>query len=759
MKQVCYILCVLSLFLMPSCSDRLELVENKKTDVMKLMFSPVGMGFHIVNTKATDKTAVEAEIHNLHVFFFDSESHQYLTPSVSSTADEGKSYRYLEGGETSMLIDGAQFEDASSVNIYVLANLKQDIFELKDGVPVEIPDENALLSYEYIPYGENEQTLLGSFPETGLPMFGRTVVPQNFNEQGSKVIEIQMKSLMSRVDFNLALNPPVDDIENGYPILNITGIQLVNVPNGAALISGESESGMLDGSEIVVLDSDIRKVTINLTPGASSNEHSFSFYMFEHLRETNGKTIDGSIPDEYKQRYKPMLAKDDAVYVHLIGRYTDKNAHTSNIAYTLYLGENAIDDFKITRNCKYVNNVSVKGITAIDHPDNPDEVIGLDTRVTMSRETNDYYYTILRERNHDAHFNVTPMDVYLPGKGSLKFTVPESARGWIWMDPIMREAKSEGDGKAQYFFTDMQSWLREQDDGQDYTAEYTMTNSTDKMLIERIYFYLDENPSLSDREADISIYYESSSGTSSSQTLTLGQKGLMTTTINDAGTPKTVYMEQYEEYLNYYDPLAPYDSDQRYEEGLPWGNKNEIGSDKGSSIWGTSQGTDCSQNYTMGNTFTPIIAEHNEQEIMTLNDLPNSAAAYCLNKNKRNRNGEVEDVIWYLPGIREIEQMLLYSYTASADFQENYYWSSAAGEEEGFRFSTAFNTFNEDLSRARATRVRHYPGGQDNPNAPNNVNWEGEYAYEKSGIDEPGWQNRSQKNRVRCMRISNGLQE
>ena len=659
-----------------------------------------------------------------------------------------------------MLIDGAQFEDASSVNIYVLANLKQDIFELKDGVPVEIPDENALLSYEYIPYGENEQTLLGSFPETGLPMFGRTVVPQNFNEQGSKVIEIQMKSLMSRVDFNLALNPPVDDIENGYPILNITGIQLVNVPNGAALISGESESGMLDGSEIVVLDSDIRKVTINLTPGASSNEHSFSFYMFEHLRETNGKTIDGSIPDEYKQRYKPMLAKDDAVYVHLIGRYTDKNAHTSNIAYTLYLGENAIDDFKITRNCKYVNNVSVKGITAIDHPDNPDEVIGLDTRVTMSRETNDYYYTILRERNHDAHFNVTPMDVYLPGKGSLKFTVPESARGWIWMDPIMREAKSEGDGKAQYFFTDMQSWLREQDDGhQDYTAEYTMTNSTDKMLIERIYFYLDENPSLSDREADISIYYESSSGTSSSQTLTLGQKGLMTTTINDAGTPKTVYMEQYEEYLNYYDPLAPYDSDQRYEEGLPWGNKNEIGSDKGSSIWGTSQGTDCSQNYTMGNTFTPIIAEHNEQEIMTLNDLPNSAAAYCLNKNKRNRNGEVEDVIWYLPGIREIEQMLLYSYTASADFQENYYWSSAAGEEEGFRFSTAFNTFNEDLSRARATRVRHYPGGQDNPNAPNNVNWEGEYAYEKSGIDEPGWQNRSQKNRVRCMRISNGLQE
>lgn len=757
MKQVCHIFCALSLLLMSSCSDRLELVENNENDVMKLVFSPVGMGSHIVNTKATDKTAAEAEIHNLHVFFFDSDSHQYLTPSVSSAADEGKSYRYLEGGETSMLIDGAQFENASSVNIYVLANLKQDIFEMKDGVPVEIPDENALLSYEYIPYGENEQTLLGSFPETGLPMFGRTMVPQNFNEQGSKVIEIQMKSLMSRVDFNLSLNPPVDDIENGYPILNITGIQLVNVPNGAALISDESESGMSDGSEIAVLNSDIRKVTINLTPGASSSEHSFSFYMFEHLRETNGKTIDGSIQDEYKQRYKPTLAKDDAAYVHLTGRYTDKNAHTSNIAYTLYLGENAIDDFNITRNCKYVNNISVRGITAINHPDNPDEVIGLDTRVTMSRETNDYYYTILRERNHDAHFNVTPMDVYLPGKGSLKFTVPESARGWIWMDPIGREAESEGDGKASYFYTDMQSWLKEQDVSQDNTAVYTMVNNSDIMKVERIYFYLDENPSLSDREADISIYYESSSGTSSSQTLTLGQKGLMTTTINDAGTHKTVYMEQYEEYLNYYDPLAPYDSEQRYEEGLPWGNNEEIGSDKG-AIFGVSQGTDCSQNYTMGNTFTPIIAKHNEQGKMTLNDLPNSAAAYCLNKNKRNRNGEVEDVIWYLPGIREIEQMLLYSYTASADFQENYYWSSAAGEEEGFRVSTVFNTFNEDLSRARATRVRHYPGGQDNPNAPNNVNWEGEYAYEKSGIDEPGWQYRSQKNRVRCMRISNGLQ-
>ena len=158
-------------------------------------------------------------------------------------------------------------------------------------------------------------------------------------------------------------------------------------------------------------------------------------------------------------------------------------------------------------------------------------------------------------------------------------------------------------------------------------------------------------------------------------------------------------MEQYEEYLNYYDPLAPYDSDQRYEEGLPWGNKNEIGSDKGSSIWGTSQGTDCSQNYTMGNTFTPIIAEHNEQEIMTLNDLPNSAAAYCLNKNKRNRNGEVEDVIWYLPGIRELERILEDYYIEYTEFQNNYYWSSAAGED---KFITV--TY-ENQQRARATKA------------------------------------------------------
>ena len=738
-----------------SCQGVIEPeVGRMQAGMVELSVAPVSMGRHIVNTRSTDKTPEEVEIYNLHVFFFDHDSGDYLRSSGSSTTDEGKSYRYLDGGESTLLIDASQFEDASNVDIFVLANLAEGTFSDTDGdgLPDEIADRAAMEAYRYTPYRENNKGSLGRYPDTGLPMSGRSLLPQDFTGGGGQVISIQLKSLMARVDFNLSLNPPAEDVEDGYPVLHISGIQLCNMPSGAFVIP---QDGQTDES---VLDPDAVPVTINLTPGSGNNSYSFSFYMFESFREATG-TIDAGIPEEYQQRFKPTVAAEDAAYVYLIGRYTDKNAYTSNITYTLYLGENAVDDFNITRNCKYVNNVSVRGITAVNHPDAPDgSVVGLDTRVTVSREENDYYYTILRERNHDAHFNVTPMDVYLPGRGSLVFEVPAEAQDWIWMDPIQREAESEGDGKAAYFYTDMQDWLREKHNGQDFTAKYTMTNTGTGLKVERIYFYLDENSSLGDREADIKINFESADGTVSSQTLTLGQRGLMTSTIQDGPDTKIVYMEQYEEYLNYYDPLASYNSSERYEDGLPWGNNSEIGSDKG-AVLGVSRGTYCSQNTTMGDVFTPIIAEHNGQEIMTLDDTPESAAAYCLNKNKRNRDGTVVDVIWYLPGIRELEQTLLHNYTVSSDFQENYYWSSAAGEEEGFTLSWWGNTYNEDIHRARATRVRHYVGGQSNPDAPDNVDWEGEYAYEKSGVNEAGWQERSTINRVRCFRIIDGVTE
>ena len=127
-----------------------------------------------------------------------------------------------------------------------------------------------------------------------------------------------------------------------------------------------------------------------------------------------------------------------------------------------------------------------------------------------------------------------------------------------------------------------------------------------------------------------------------------------------------------------------------------------------------------------------VIADEMGQASMTLNELPLSAAAYCYNKNKRNSSGDVVRTEWYLPGIREIEQALLPYYNDFPEFQDKFYWSSAAGEEKDWNI---FMGDDEDRTRARATKIRYYPGGASNPDAPDNVNWsdggEGDYCYIK----------------------------
>ena len=70
----------------------------------------------------------------------------------------------------------------------------------------------------------------------------------------------------------------------------------------------------------------------------------------------------------------------------------------------------------------------------------------------------------------------------------------------------------------------------------------------------------------------------------------------------------------------------------------------------------------------------------------TLSATPLSAAEYCYNKNKRNEKGEVTNVVWYLPAIDEIEEIVTSKYTSKdreyntyarfEEFQEKFYWSS-----------------------------------------------------------------------------------
>ena len=92
---------------------------------------------------------------------------------------------------------------------------------------------------------------------------------------------------------------------------------------------------------------------------------------------------------------------------------------------------------------------------------------------------------------------------------------------------------------------------------------------------------------------------------------------------------------------------------------------------------------------------------------MHLNGVPNTAAGYCYNKNKRDANGNIINPKWYLPGIRELERILEDYYVDYEEFREHFYWSSAAGEngDPYYFFGWHWDIKGEDKTQARASKA------------------------------------------------------
>ena len=121
---------------------------------------------------------------------------------------------------------------------------------------------------------------------------------------------------------------------------------------------------------------------------------------------------------------------------------------------------------------------------------------------------------------------------------------------------------------------------------------------------------------------------------------------------------------------------------------------------------------------------------------LPLNQQPKSAIEYCYNRNKRNNNGEVTNVVWYLPAVDEIEEIVTSqyrdfdnivrpTYARFKEFQEQFYWSSQpAYIRNRARYDVIIQKngayFYDDVNRARSTSVV-YADNQYTP-SPSGVN-------------------------------------
>lgn len=719
-----------------------------------------------VTTRISDpKTEEEKKINTLHIFFF-GPGGEYLEGKYLEgypQAGEQGGYCAPSQGATILKIDRSEgafdkADSAKAATIVAVANVEEFTFPLEDGTrrPSNIKRLGDLEKFLYKP---KNGVALG-LPEEGMPMFGISR-GNDLTTTTTNALTIEMKALMARIDLNVKLDSE-EGSTGGLPRMQLVEWSVKNLP--VQVPFAQPADGALGENKKTIKSTSNQQITNR------NGEMNLSFYMFENLQEK--KTDDYDYPDSVKvdeyQRYKPLIADTaNATCVQLHTFYTTYNNYLYDATYTLYLGANHTDDFEVYRNHQYKNNITVKGITKVGN--NPDHIT-LDARVNVTTD-NPFFISILRERDHDAHFCVTPMDVYMfedTGEGDqvkMEVSIEDPAKNdWIRMEKVTAaqmeagEAPNDkclalgqdnpfhaGNGKRRYFTTNLLT------DESELKNNTTMTLGTHR---DRIYFYIDENLKLEDRSVNIHFKYTGPDGSVKERDMLISQTHLLQVDVD--GT--LIYMEQIEEYLQHYDPLDEYAAEQIYY-GLPWGlwqvNIPTLYKGKRPVIDGEYE--EPSHNYYDGFPYSAYMIYKSNQGIMTLNDVPESALQYCHNRNKRVENGSVPFAVastywnagdyitkneckWFLPGIRQMERALTQYYNQFPEFQVSYYWSSAVGER-------ANGSSGQNSERARATKINSDGSYQNSGGG--DGRGEDTYAYEKGN---GGYALRTEPLRIRAFR-------
>lgn len=712
-----------------ACTDEADGVSNMalREGEVALQWLAPNMGIQHVTTRGSDpKTAAEQEINNVHVFVFD-QNGNYLKPDqTGGTSDAFQGYQYVSGGKN-LVLQSSMFEqtDAAKAIVVAVANVPEKAFgELVtgQGYPDKIDQMQAFNDFVF-----NLPTFTATLPEGGLPMIGVAEGVNLSSNNSGNVVLVQMKSLMARIDLDFTMEPYQSSDDGQNPSLRFDKVNVGNFPSGGTVNPQlDPEITDADGNPAAVTETDNKGEIITLKQLSevsvpdftghvlrAKEPQSLTLYMFEHARAAEEFAYPSGIKDEEKQRYKNDRADMEAAYIQLEGIYTNHNGYKYAVTYTLYPGANAVDDFTIKHNRQYKHNITVKGITV----NNMGDEALLDTRVDIDSEENPYFIEMLREREHDAHFNVTPMDVYIYKGGTVKVEIVDpDTHTWIRMEPINRAADKAGDGKREYFTTDLVTNTLQGNTS--YTVTAQTTNNTHE---ERIYFYIDENVPdginiqngdiVPSREATLRITYTEAGDNprTHSRDILVRQAGMLPVefTSNDRRT-YTFYIEYYEEYLSHYDGKDEYNDTY---DGLEWGF---------TGIMTGLGGTDGNKyiKYGWRNTMQ-IMQKFRENTTidkweMMLNDKPRGAAEYCYNKNKRNESTKRVDVChWFQPCISEMEQAMTKYYGTFRVFQNEWYWSSNPGPWGGNGGSTTDLTWTgEEPNYARAVKMNYAPGTQ-----------------------------------------------
>lgn len=515
-------------------------------------------------------------------------------------------------------------------------------------------------------------------------------------------------------------------------------------------------------------------------------------YVYDFGENGGDCTGYSNIPDEmkkYAQRFKPELAEGlNATHVAIKGTFTDHQKHVYDVTYKIYLGADNYGNFDIIRNTHYNNFITIRGIDSSDDesanydPDDPDfdpetnAPISIDHRVSIERTT-PLVVGLRRETLLDAHYEVRPLRLHLsggdPSTNPTSATVtlmkardadPDLSK-WIGMEKSGSTGAhivapgTPSDGKRKYFTTDLISSISGNTsitlNGLGYDANQT------------IWIYVDENVTTTSRSAILRIQYNYKDPVTGEFAAPLDyvitQHGLYPVSYGG----NTYHIERFEEYLYNFDVEDAYG--QIKEEGMPWGlngvqlsnehrsftinetndewkdylNKGDFpkydfyiekhdgfANDNGALMVRSFAGQDFTREI-----YTKSQGKSSSVDKLTMAQQAKGAVEYCYNRNKRNSDGSIAKVEWYLPSADELEDIMINGYSSFKEFQDNYYWTSQPAYIRNVFYYEydhsywdkkmtiyAFTVYDDNPEYARATKVVSLGNGN--------------FDYAKSGLND-----------------------
>ena len=572
-------------------------------------------------------------------------------------------------------------------------------------------------------------------------------------------------------------DPPQFTIK-GYKIVNVPNSVDFDKTTNAS--DTGSDIGVLTDIEVNRIGTAMGNNTIDflfylpenlLEPATDTLEYQYPFkgtYSTQEDKNQDGIREEDEI---LRQRYKSKLLGTDqkATNVVIIGQYRDHQGHFHDVEYTIHLGKDSYGDFNICRNTEYYNYITIRDIkNSSDGQGN----LSIDHRVNIER-SQPAIISLRRELLLDSHFEIRPLrirksGVEAQGINAVRVTVDNNT-DWMRLERsfgngtaptassvYITDSTSSSYGKRKYFTTDLvtRSLVR--------SSRVVVPIDEDG---ECVWIYVDEctEPGDGVRSGVIEVEYGNQSGdlfTPANNpdypnvSYTINQRKLFSVTF-DNGTDSnpdddiSYYIEYEEEYLHNFDADANFGEDNTEYEGMTWGLNGEQISSKHPSVFVTKGvlsglidafvdensskydfylerdqpgGNSKVRDPRSGHTFcNEIIASQNGKiGVLDLATKPQSAVEYCYNKNKRDANGRVAVVNWYLPAIDEVEEIMkskyvlngesYYTWSRFLDFQNKYYWSSMPAYERNYidyniALSASGEFYRDDIDRARATKV------------------------------------------------------